>query len=229
MLPGALLLLALALPVSAQDRVVLRGYIVDAEGSERVAGAQVMSPLSERVALTDTLGAFEIPFIADSEYELMATAIGYHTVRVRLGPEAEERLIAIELPRDEQMAGPLATLAERIEERRRLRRTRRLEVVESPTLAASTAETAYDMLKELTSAQPCRGLRSLCRLGREVGLCVDDAPLNGGARDLEALDPADLWLVELYNEGRDIRIYTRWFIDNTLRTREGRLRRNPIC
>ena len=50
-------------------KVIDGGYIVDAEGSEPVAGAQVMSPLSERVALTDTLGAFEIPFIADSEYE----------------------------------------------------------------------------------------------------------------------------------------------------------------
>ncbi|MEM7416323.1 MAG: carboxypeptidase-like regulatory domain-containing protein [Gemmatimonadota bacterium] len=227
---GLVLLLSFALPTFGQERVTLAGTVVDVDTGEALAAAQVLAPLSEVVTLTDSTGAFEISFIEDVQYELVATAIGYHSARATLGPEVVGAAISIQLPRDEEVMQALTVLSERLEERRRWQRTRRLRLVHEVELARSDEESAYEFVRVLAAARPCDNLQELCRLGRSrVRLCIDDTRPSAGARALEALDPADLWLIEMYNEGREVRVYTRWFIDNTLRARQGEIRLNPIC
>ena len=213
----------------AQDRVVLRGTVVHDETRVPVPGAQVVAPLSELSAVTDSLGHFEISFIRDTHYELVTAAIGYAPTRVTLGPEAEHATIELGLEPDEEALASLEVLHDGLEDRRRLRRTRRLELIEHVELGRSDAENAYNLVRDLTSAQPCEGLEHLCRLGRRVQLCIDDNNLHRGARELEAYAPSDLWLIEVYREGREIRVYSRWFIDDLIRRRQGEIRRIPMC
>lgn len=235
--PGAIRLLLYAvtvalsaLPAEAQDRVVLSGTVVDVETGEPLAAAQILAPLSEIVTMTDSLGAFDISFIQDTQYEIVASAIGYHPARAMLGPDAVGASISIQLPRDDEMIEALTVLDGRLGDRRRRQRTRRLQLVDQLELAHSGADSAYDFVRVLAAARPCDNLQELCRLGRSrVRLCIDDTRPSAGARALEILDPADLWLIEMYNEGREVRVYTRWFIEQTLRTRQGEIRLNPIC
>lgn len=227
----ALALTLAVLPSTAlgQQRVVLHGIVLDSNTQEPLRGAQIFAPLSERSAVTDSLGSFEISFIEDTHYELVAAAMGYAPTRVTLSPEAEQTSTTLELLPDPRAMASLAVLHEGLEERRRQRRTRRLRVIDHVELGASDAPSAYSLVRRVSGAQACQGLQELCRLGRRIRLCVDDASPIRGARELEAIAPSDLWLMEVYQEGREVRIYTRWFIERVIRTRQGELRRIPIC
>lgn len=225
----ALALAVLPAPAPGQNRVVLHGTVLDSDTREPLRGAQIFAPLSERSAVTDSVGSFEISFIKDTHYELVAAAMGYAPTRVTLPPEAEQSSTSIELVPDPQAMVSLAVLHEGLEERRRQRRTPRLRVIDHVELGASDAPSAYTFVRRVTGAQACQSLQELCRLGRRVRLCIDDASPIRGARELEAYTPSDLWLMEIYREGREVRVYTRWFIERVIRTRRGELRRIPIC
>jgi len=62
-----------------------------------------------------------------------------------------------------------------------------------------------------------------------VRICIDDLSPSAGAWELEAYEPSDLWLIEVYNNGGRVRVYSRWFIDQIARTKQGEIRSNPIC
>ncbi|HSG49254.1 MAG TPA: hypothetical protein VLA43_15645, partial [Longimicrobiales bacterium] len=51
-----------------------------------------------------------------------------------------------------------------------------------------------------------------------VGICLDEVPLWGGIQALESYDPAELYMVEVYDRGREVRVYTRYFVEERLRT-----------
>ncbi len=222
-------LAVLPTPAPGQDRVVLTGTLLDSDTREPLRGAQVFAPLSEMSAVTDSLGSFEISFIKDTHYDLVAAAMGYGSRSVTLSPEAEQNSTTIELRPDPVGMVSLAVLHEELEERRRLRRTPRLRVIDHVELGASDEPSAYSLVRRVAGAQACQDLQELCRLGRRVRLCIDDSSPIRGARELEAYAPSDLWLMEVYREGREVRVYTRWFIERVIRTRRGELRRIPIC
>ena len=216
-------------PASGQDRVVLNGTLVDSDTREPLPGAQVLAPLSEVNVVTDSLGSFEISFIKDTHYDLVAAAMGYGSRSVTLSPEAEQTSTTIELRPDPVAMVSLAVLHEELEERRRQRRTPRLRVIDHVELGASDEPSAYSLVRRVAGAQACQDLQELCRLGRRIRLCVDDTNPIRGARELEALRPSDLWLMEVYREGREVRVYSRWFIERVIGTRQGKLRRIPMC
>ena len=225
----ALTLAVLPAPTLGQHRVVLHGKVLDSNTHEPLRGAQVLAPLSEISAITDSLGAFEISFVRDRGYELVAAAMGYQPGRVSVASEAEQKLTTIELLPDPQAMASLAVLLDGLEERRRRRRTRRLRVIDNVELGSSGAPTAYALVRQVAVAQPCQAMQELCRLGRRIRVCIDDSSPIGGARELEVYSPSDLWLIEVYQEGREVRVYSRWFIDHIIQTRQGELRRIPMC
>ena len=60
-LAGAIVLLVLcALPAAAQDKVDLRGRVVEMGTARPLAGAEVVLPALDRFALTNAEGAFAI-------------------------------------------------------------------------------------------------------------------------------------------------------------------------
>ncbi len=223
-------LLGLAAPTSGQERIVLRGHVVDAASQEPLQGVRVTAPLSELSVLTDSLGDFSVSFIRDWGYELVAGAVGYQPVRITLGPEAEQGSTTIQLHPDPEALAGLAVLHDRLEQRRR-RRSNRIRLMEHDELALSTESSAYALVRRMIpGTQPCENQRDLCRLGRSrVRICIDDVSPSAGARELEAYEPSDLWLIEVYNNGGRVRVYSRWFIDQIARTKQGEIRPNPIC
>ncbi len=226
-------LLGLAAPTRGQERIVIRGHVVDAASQEPLQGAHVTASISGLSVLTDSLGDFSASFIRDWSYELVAGAMGYHAVRITLGPEAEQGSTTIQLHRDPEALAGLAVLHDRLEQRRRLRGTRsgnRTRLIEHDELALSAESSAYDLVRRIAIAHPCEDQRDLCRHGRSrVRICIDDVSPSVGARDLEAYEPSDLWLIEVFNNGGRVRVYSRWFIDQVARTKQGEIKLNPIC
>ena len=209
---------------------MLRGHVVDAVSQEPLNGVYITAPLSDLSVLTDSLGAFSISFIRDWGYELIVGAMGYQPVRITLGPEAEQGSTTIQLHPDPEALAGLAVLYDRLEQRRR-RRGNRVRLIEHDELALSTESSAYALVRRIAIANPCEDQRDLCRrLGRSrVRICIDDVSPRAGARELEAYEPSDLWLIEVYNNGSRVRLYSRWFIDQIARTKQGEISRNPIC
>ena len=61
----------------------------------------------------------------------------------------------------------------------------------------------------------------LCTIRRgrrtQVELCTDEMPTYGATSALESYDSSELYLVEVYNRGQQVRVYTRWFLEHALR------------
>ena len=70
-----------------QERVEIRGQVVDAESRVPLRGVLVTAPLSGSSVLTDSLGTFGLSFIEDLGYALVAEDLGYRPLRFTLGPE----------------------------------------------------------------------------------------------------------------------------------------------
>ena len=86
-----------------QERVEIRGQVVDAESRVPLRGVLVTAPLSGSSVLTDSLGTFSLSFIEDLGYALIAEDMGYHALRFTLGPEAAEALAIVALVPDSAM------------------------------------------------------------------------------------------------------------------------------
>jgi len=83
-------------------------------------------------------------------------------------------------------------------------------------------------------ARACSRLtENLCVPGgsreRLIRICIDDLRPPAGASTLESYDPSDLWLVEIYDNGSRVRVYSRWFVDRIARTKQGMVSFNPPC
>jgi hypothetical protein len=218
-----------------QERVQIRGQVVDAESRAALQGVLVTAPLSGNSVLTDSIGAFSLSFIEDLGYALIAEDMGYQSLRFTLGPEAAEALAIIALVPDTAMLSGLTALEKRLEQRRRRGGGGRIQLIEHDSLTVSTAVSAYTLVRRsVPMARPCSRLtENLCVPGgsreRLIRICIDDLRPPAGASTLESFDPADLWLVEIYNNGSRVRVYSRWFVDRLARTKQGMLSFNPPC
>jgi hypothetical protein len=217
-----------------QERVTIRGQVVDAESRAPLQGVLVTAPLSGNRVLTDSLGGFGLSFIEDRGYALIAEDLGYQSLRFTLGPEAAEALAIVALVPDSAMLAGLDVLEERLEQRRR-RRSGRIQLIEHDSLTLSMAASAYTLVRRtVPMARACRGqTENLCiptgSRERAVRICIDDVRPPAGASTLDSYNPSDLWLVEIYDNGSRVRVYSRWFVDRIARTRQGMLSFNPPC
>jgi hypothetical protein len=217
-----------------QERVEIRGQVVDAESRVPLRGVLVTAPLSGSSVLTDSLGTFGLSFIEDLGYALVAEDLGYRPLRFTLGPEAAEALAIVALAPDSAMLAGLGVLEERLEQRRR-GRSGRIQLIEHDSLTVSIATSAYTLVtRSLPMARACeRQTENLCvpagSRERVVRMCIDDVRPPAGASTLESYHPSDLWLVEIYGNGSRVRVYTRWFVDRIARTKQGMVSFNPPC
>jgi len=221
----------------SQERVVIRGQVIDAESRVPLRGVLMTAPLAGSSVLTDSLGTFSLSFIEDLGYALVAEDLGYQPLRFTLGPGAAEALAVVALVPDSAMLSGLSVLEERLEERRRRRQSGRIQLIEHDSLTLSMAASAYTLVRRsVPMARPCSSqTENLCVPGasrqreRAVRICIDDLRPPAGASTLESYDPSDLWLVEIYNYGSRVRVYSRWFVDRIARTKQGMVSFNPPC
>jgi hypothetical protein len=221
-------------PAAGQERVTIRGQVLDAVTRQPLRGVWVTAPLAGLTVLTDSLGIFSLSLIRDRSYELQAEDMGYHGLRFTLDAEAVEATPTVLLPPDPAMLSGLDTLERRLEHRRR-QRGGRYRLVEHDSLLLSDETSAFSLVRRsVPMARVCRRqTENLClpRGSREsaIRICVDDARPAAGASVLDSYKPADLWLVEIRGNGDSVRVYSRWFVDRIARTQQGFVALNPPC
>ncbi len=217
-----------------QERISIRGIVVDAGTGVPLQGVLVTAPLGDIQVLTDSAGAFGIALIRDRSYELVAEDMGYLPARFTLGPEAETTPTTLGLrPMPEILSG-LAVLEDRLRQRRR-RRGGHVKMVEHDSLLVTTELNAYNLVERaVPGARACdRQIENLCILGgareRAIRICIDDERPPAGASALTWYAPSDLWLVEIFDRGRSVRVYSRRFVNRIAGIEEGLIPMNPSC
>ncbi len=183
-----------------------------------------MAPFGgSRAVATDSLGIFALPMELAGSYPIAVEQLGYTTLAITLPASAAGEFSTIHLnPNPIELEG-LTVLVDGFERRRR-RYFGPVRVLDQERLQRETRGSVYDIVRaEVPLARPCpfEG-ENLCfqRRGRSqrVNVCLDEVPLWEGAAALDGYDSAALYLIEVYDRGREVRVYTRFFVEKRLRT-----------
>lgn len=220
------LALAVAAPLAlaGQDRTetVLRGTVVDTDGMP-LSLALVGLVRSDHAVATDSLGRFALPVGPAIGYRLAVEQLGYHDAEVWIEAEDARTPLTIPLERDPIALEGLEVAVDRFERRRNFY-PGIVRVVDREELAFSAASTAYDVVRRnAPSLSPCPGnLYEVCALRRgsrqQVLVCIDERRAFGGRDELEHYRPEELYMVEVYEFGRAVRLYTRWYVDRVMKS-----------
>jgi len=197
---------------------------VSGEAGQPLAGAFVSLDGSEWGSLTDEAGRFRIPDVDPGLVALTVEQLGYDTLRWE-GPVAAGEALALRLtPRPVVLEG-LHVVADRFESRRRGVPTT-VRWFDRAALATSPQQTALDFVTARAGAAraSCRGWwsdRCLIVRGRvtEPAVWVDEVPVIGGIDYLDMVHPYELYMVEVYAGGRQIRAYTTRFMERAAEIR----------
>lgn len=202
----------------AQGRVRIRGRVLDGVTRSPVAGAFVGRSYSDTGVLTDSLGLFTLELLSDFSYPITVENLGYRTLDVVLNPTAPDEFTTILLPPDPLAIQGLTVLVDRFARRRRTY-AGPVRVIDQDRLLNGQSESAFDLVtRSVPFGRPCRtSFEELCtiRRGREqvVQVCIDERRAFAGARELESYDSRELYMVELYGWGSQVRVYSRWYVD----------------
>lgn len=230
---GSLGLAALAVAVLARTAPAqevaefdLAGSVVGERG-EPLVGAFVSFAGADWGSLTAEDGTFRIPDVVEGRVELEVEQLGYETLRWagEVGPGSGPLILRMK-PRALMLEG-LTVVTDRFRNRRNATATS-ARAWGRDQLATSPYETAAQFVSARAglSTVPCRSLllhTSVCvrSRGRTVApsVYVDEAPVFAGMEYLDAMQPHELYLVEVYGGGRHIRAYTQQFMERAARTR----------
>lgn len=215
-----------ARPGAGQDRVTIRGQVLDLVTHTPINGAFVARMGSNQGVLTDSLGNFALSQLADWSYPVSVENLGYETVSLVLPSTAPNEFATIFLRPDPIALEGITVLVDRFERRRRTY-FGPVTVIDQERIADGPAESVFDLMRRsIPFARFCgQAMEELCtiRRGRQVrvGVCIDERPAFAGARELEGWDARELYMMEIYDRGRQVRVYSRWFVDRLVREGKG--------
>ena len=236
----ALVALAAASPAEAQ-RATLKGQVIDAASGQPIAAAVIEVMPRHEQAVTDAQGRFTLRTTL-GDHVLVADALGYGTVMhpVSIGdPEVDVQLA---LDKDPVLLEGIVATASRLQTRRRAY-PYVVRALDAPQIATSSAPNMEVLVRERLGVflTGCSGMvqsRALAtsarmdafaaHLGRRscvrsrggttpARIFIDEVRMpDPGALALYA--PSDVASVEVFHDGEQIRVYTRWFMEWAART-----------
>lgn len=219
-------------PANDSTTAVVHGVVSDALTGVGLEGVRVRISDVRRGTLTDSTGAFVFDEVPVGEQVLTIEHYGFE------GVDVVTRVVAVDMPSLEIELNPrpvmldgLPVVTERLtemESRLRSRRRATATSVRAMDLERLTRSSARDMieflqLESFVTLSPCGGrmMSSLCvfRRGRwtRPSVYIDEAPAIGGLDQLATYRPSDLYLVEVYSNGLQIRAYTHNFMERMAR------------
>jgi hypothetical protein len=236
----ALLACVAATPAAAQrvtlggQRVTLNGQVVDADGRPVAAAVVEVMPRHES-ASTDAQGRFRVRTTL-GDHVIMADALGYHSVLlpVTLGDDTVE--VQVTLEKDPVMLQGIVATASRLQSRRRsypyaVHSLSAAQIVTSgaPNMELLVQERLGVYFTSCSGYSSAGALASRSRFdpfssggfhgcvysrGSTIPsrVYVDEVRMpDSGA--LSLYHPEDVAEVEVYHNGEQIRVYTRWFME----------------
>ncbi len=217
-------------PPAPDERVEVRGRVLDAATGRPVVGARLEFPAARRTAFTDTTGSFVIRRPPAGEQLLTVSALGYKggMYVIQVGPELPELRIGVR--EDPILLEEIRVVADRFQTRM-ARSTLSGQAFSDWDLALGGAADLNTFLRQrvglvpvpcygrgadlrqaatLVGEQACVRVRGVPRRPR---LYVDEIPVDG-MEDLGGYHPSDIARMEVYQGGAMIRVYTKWFIQS---------------
>ena len=226
------LLMAAATPLSAQRALrptdastTLRGVVVDRLKGDPLPNAVVLLADENRGLLTDSLGRFTFDRVPLGPQILAVKQYGYDEVNLDLDLREDHPELTVELDPGpialqgfEVVARNLATMDRQLETRRRAF-AGSVRAHEQDRLAASGADNVMQFLQLQGGLQAyrCGRISGACLFARgrvtEPKIYIDEARVVGGLDFLAMFKPYELYLVEVFSGGAEIRAYTHWYME----------------
>lgn len=218
---AALAVLLLPPPAASQQAESLprlHGVVVDAESGTPLPGA-VVRVGDRRAVIAGAQGRFDFGELPRGSYQVRADQLGYDSLRLVVA-HGEGEPLRLALQADPVVLQGIQVVADRFRTRRNAVAAS-VRAFERSQLLGTAAPDALAFVSERTGLTPipCPGrlLTVDCAWVRgrqeQVRVYIDDAPTAGGLDHLRMYQPHELYLVEVFSGGRQIRAYTNWYVE----------------
>jgi hypothetical protein len=210
---------------------VLSGVVRDESSGRPIPNARVRIETMRKGVLTDENGRFHVTDVPTGELDLSVEQYGYVGVDVVMAKlEGEPAELEVPLTPRPVMLDGVTVVADRLQlmQERLVSRRRAVAVASraygSERLFESPARDLLEFLgtEAMLNNVPCDGrLGGWCvfRRGRAVQprVYIDEIPLLGGFDQLATYQPHELYMLEIYSQGQEIRAYTHQFMERMAR------------
>lgn len=214
------------------QRQPVRGIVFDSQTRQPIPEVRIRIARVERSAITDANGRFETEPLAPGAYVVSIDHPGYEPVKEMWEIGAEEVFFEIDLDPDPLRLEAITVTARRLDSRSRAG-GESARVFDRKQLGLSVATDLQQWIAPRINAVPvsCRMLTPTggdtdCFRIRgtptQVLVCVDESRALGGMNDLALYRPSEIDRVEIYGGGREIRLYTTWFMGQMAKKRNFR-------
>lgn len=221
---GIAILLA-STSASAQRRpgsaITATGAVTDLQAGTPLNGALIEFPRLRRQTVTDSAGRFQLAGLRPGRQQMVVTQIGYRPMTQNLELRDDEFLV-ITLEPDPIALKGLEVQIDRLKARRAsvavaVEAYDRDALVSAPTLSA--AEFLRNRLFLVSCDDPARR-NCLVRRGMVIQpmVYIDERRALGGLQELDLYPSHDIYLIEAYEQGRMIRVYTTFFMHKLARS-----------
>ena len=219
--------LATAGPTSAQQArepssVPLSGRVTDRATGQPLPGAYVELSGTRLDALTDEEGRFSFRRVRPGEHTLTVSLLGYADQERTVQAAAGQEEVAVALEPDAVVLEGL-TVNLNVLEQRRNRVAVSSQAFDREQIRRSAALNLESFVRGPggVPAVSCRRpFADACVYSRgryePVAVYLDEMPIHS-LEHLAALQPAEVERVEVYQRGRQIRVYTSWFMEQVAR------------
>ena len=202
-------------------RTTIRGKVFDAGSGAPLHGAFV-APTGLRTGfLTDTLGNFALTLPSGASFRLSAEQLGYETAEVEIYRTDAGRPVLIGLEPQPIMLEGVTALVDRFQ-RRRSFFSGSVRTFDRTRLLAAGGQDALQFVSSRTgTVRPCLDdplSHCVWRRGRlrRMMVCIDEVLAFQGGRQLEMYHPQDFYLIEVYDWGSQVRVYTNDYVERAV-------------
>jgi len=234
---AAAILLAPSL-VAAQDasgasHVTLFGQVVDFDSRRPIPYATVQLPDRRTGVIADSMGRWSVPRVPAGRQVITASQLGYAPAEVEWEVVAENPPVLVQLVESPVVFEAVEAAVDRLDRRRRAY-PRSLELLDRRQLSNALGMSAHDVVRvrggiAVTNCPPFGYGSCIMHRGRPVQpeIVIDEHPAWDGLHALRNLQPHEIYAIEILGRGRQIRVYTMWYMDGAGR-RHGGLQPLPI-
>ena len=211
-----------AVPAASQSEDV-QGVIRDQESRHPVATALVTVVESGRYTLTDAAGAFALHGVSGEEATLLVQRLGYQDLRITVHLPQSAPLVASLVPDPVVLEG-LDVVVDVLERRRKAIHYQ-VDVLGPDRILDDHISDTYELINHrLLHFYPCPGQRygvpACVHYAARIfkpGIYLDELPLDDGLNVLRTVPITDLQTVEVIQGGKQVRIYTKRFMEKVAR------------
>jgi hypothetical protein len=204
--------------VGAGDRIEIVGTVTDRVTGNALSGVHVEIEDLDRSVFTNKDGRFVMRRVPHGTWHVRARQLGYAEWAGELAVGGESAHVIIVLETDPIMLEEIRVVADRIERRRRATAVA-VSTYDANQLNGSAAFDASHFLRTRLPIVSCpfafASGECVLRRGRPIvpRVYIDEISLFGGLEFLGLYNPNALYLIEVYDSGSQIRVYTKRFAE----------------